>query len=381
MRAGWRQYGAWPCLLGLCCISLWARAGLPRRPDPDEEATLGGSLAWSSRVRDYELRESPLWPARANTAESLLAGEWAAESWWASGYVNLQHQWLGSEGQDASSYKLGQLYWHPMLGENTQLQVGKFTLDLDPSYSTHPAGFFQAASSPFDDFLPDVGTPMVTLTHWFDEQWSGHLVAASEGTSPLYSGQAQWGGVVQFEQEGWLLTGLLQKYQDSPTGVGGTFVYESEDPWSWHGSWASRDRGAEKLNLMLGGMWQGETQSVMLEYGYDSSSLTYLQLWQQVSGRDGKWLSRLPVSEERRDTEHQSLFAQYNWENEARQIQIAAMVAQDRSAISQLRHTWLTTENFRWWLEGQRMFGEPRTTYGLLPWCWQLQAGFSWQFI
>ena len=362
---------------GLCWLGV-AQASLP---GTDEELEPGPALVWSSRVQEYLLRDRTLLPAQAWRTESLLAGEWVGESWYGSGYVDLQHQWLGSDDQDASSVKLGQLYWHPMLGERNQLQIGKFSLDLDPSYTTHPAGFFQAATSPFDDFLPDVGSPMITLSHWFDEAWSGHLVAASEGSSALYSGQAQWGGVVQYASEGWLVNGLLQKYQESPTGLGATFTYESEDPWSWHGSWASRVHGDEKLNLMLGGMWQGEVQSVMFEYGYDSSSLTYLQLWQLIAGRDGQWFSQLPVSDERRTTEHQSLFAQYHWESEERQIQLAAMVAQDRSAISQLRHTWLTTERFRWWLEGQRLFGEPRTTYGVLPWHWQFQAGFSWQFI
>ena len=380
MRGGWQRYGLGLCFLGLCCVSWWANAGLPRRQEMNEEDPQGGSLSWASRVRDYELRESPLWPTRANTVESLLSGEWAAESWFASGYVDLQHQWVGSQDQDASSYKLGQLYWHPMLGEETLLQLGKFTLDLDPSYSTHPAGFFQVASSPFDDFLPDVGIPMATLSHWLDEQWSYHLVAATGGSNVLYSGQAQWGGVMRYDDGVWLVNALLQKYQDSPTAVGATFSYETEEPWSWHGSWATRAHGEEKLNLMLGGMWQGESQSVMLEYGFDRSSLTYLQLWQLVTGFDGKWISQLPGADERSQSEHQSLFTQYNWENDARQIQLATMVMQDMSAVGQLRHTWLTHESFRWWLEGDRVMGHAGSGYGLLPWCWQFQLGFNWQF-
>ena len=90
---------------------------------------------------------------------------------------------------------------------------------------------------------------------------------------------------------------------------------------------------------MLGGMWQGESQSVMAEYGYDRSSLTNRQLWQLITGRDGEWLAQWPQSEQRRTREHQSLFAQYNWESSERQILLAGMVEADGSAISQLRHT------------------------------------------
>ena len=362
---------------GLC----WLAVAYASLPGADEEQEPGPALVWSSRVQQYLLRDLPLLPDQAWRAESLLAGEWVGESWYGSGYLDLQHQWLGSLDQDASTAKLGKLYWHPMLGEQDQLQIGKLTLDLDPSYTTHPAGFFQAASTPFDDFLPDVGVPMVTLTHWFTEEWRGHLVAATQGNDPLYGDEAQWGAVVQVQQEAWLWTGLLQKYQSSSTAAGATFVYEGDSPFSWHGSLAGRGQGDEKVNAMFGGMWQGENQSVMAEYGYDRSSLTNRQLWQMITGEDGAWLSRFPQSEQRRTREHQSLFAQYNWESSQRQILLAGMVEADGSAISQLRHTWLISEPFNCWLEGQRTFGSASSTYGALPWRWQWQLGFRWQFV
>jgi hypothetical protein len=380
MKLIWRRLGMGIGLAVLCGVSLLAQAGLPSRPDAEEQPELGGSVALSGRLRDYELRDSVLLPARGNTAETLLAGEWAADSWWASGYLDLQHQWLGGQDQDASQYKLGQLYWHPLLGESWQLQIGKFSLDLDPSYTTHPAGFFQAATSPFDDFLPDVGIPMATLTHWFDERWSAHLVAASEGPASQYQGEAQWGGVVQYEAQGWTLTGLLQQYQSSPLAVGGTYLYSDDGAWSWHGSWVSRGQGDEKLNLMLGGVWQDDSQMLVLEYGYDRSRYTYRQLWQQMTGRDGLRLPQQTWLDEAHDTEHQSLYGEYDWENEQRQVRLAAMLAQDGSAITQLRHTWLHEQPWRWWLEAQRSLGDEGTTYGRLPWLWQCQAGISWQF-
>ena len=60
---------------------------------------------------------------------------------------------------------------------------------------------------------------------------------------------------------------------------------------------------------------------------------------------------------------------------------LAGMVETDGSAISQLRHTWLISEPFNCWLEGQRTFGSASSTYGALPWRWQWQLGFRWQFV
>lgn len=77
-------------------------------------------------------------------------------------------------------------------------------------------------------------------------------------------------------------------------------------------------------------------------------------------------------------TLHQSLYLEYDRQSDQREWLLAAMVAQDGSAITQLRHSWLLNAAWRSWLEVEHSSGGSDSTYGYLPWRWQFQLGWSW---
>ena len=231
-----------------------------------------GDLSWRNRLQDAQQPESAL-PPQARSGETLLAGEHSEAQWGISGYADLVREW-DEPVQTSQSLELGTLYWRTPLGERSQLQVGKFTLDIDPSYGSHPAGFFQAAANPFDDFLPDVGTPMLALTHWWGEAWSGNLLLQKSPDDD----SRRAGAVLTYQTAAWLIHGVVT--ERSPEGMENavTLLHPGQGLWSWHGSLAGSGRGEDKLDLLLGTVREDEQDKLVLEYSYNRNRYTYRQL-------------------------------------------------------------------------------------------------------
>ena len=349
-----------------------AWAALPLRPDPEAPEEAYSALSWRNRLQDALQPESAL-PPQARSGETLLAGEHSEAQWGISGYADLVREW-DEPVQTSQSLELGTLYWRTPLGERSQLQVGKFTLDIDPSYGSHPAGFFQAAANPFDDFLPDVGTPMLALTHWWGEAWSGNLLLQKSPDD----GSRRAGAVLTYQTAEWLIHGVVTERSPEEMENAVTLLHPGQGLWSWHGSLAGSGRGEDKLDLLLGTVREDEQDKLVLEYSYNRNRYTYRQLWHSEFGEEAPPLPRWAWLDNYHVTLHQSLYLEYDRQSDQREWLLAAMVAQDGSAITQLRHSWLLNAAWRSWLEVEHSSGGSDSTYGYLPWRWQFQLGWSW---